>query len=103
MQKLDESQLNNTQIALSIHAQVDSKFSELKHRNLREYIYKIADLQNERSLNNFVIVVPGLHEDRKEEVENIMKSLRFRKTTQVEVFFRDGQQLAAVYEVAKGK
>ena len=103
MQKLDESQLSNTQIALSIHAQIAAEFSELKHRNLREYIYKIADLQNERGLSNFVIIVPGLYEDRKEEVENIMKSLKFRRTTQVEIFFRDGQQLAAVYEVKKGK
>jgi hypothetical protein len=103
MIKLDESQLSNTQIALGIHAQIDSEFSELKHRNLREYIYKIAGLQNERGLNNFVIVVPGLHEDRKGEVENIMKTLKFRKTTQVEIFFRDGQQLAVVYGVKKGK
>jgi hypothetical protein len=99
--KLDESQLSNTRIALSIHAQVDIEHAGLKHKNLREYIYKIAELQNERGLNNFVIVVPGIHEDRKPEVENILKTLQFRKTTQVEIFFRDGQQLAAVYEVKK--
>jgi hypothetical protein len=102
--KLDESKLNNTQIALSIHAQVDREHGELKHRNLKEYIYKIAELQNERELNNYVIIVPGIHEDRKTEVENVLKTLQFRKTTQIEIFFRDGQQLAAVYEVKnKGK
>lgn len=101
MQKLDEAQLSNTQIALSIHRYVDDNFSELKHRDLKAYIYKIAEMQNDKGLNNFVIIVPGIHEERKTEVENIMKSLQFRKTTQVEIFFRDGQQLAAVYEVKK--
>jgi predicted house-cleaning noncanonical NTP pyrophosphatase (MazG superfamily) len=103
MQKLDKAQLENTQLALQIHAQVDAEFAELKHRNLREYIYKIADMQNDRGLTSFVIVVPGIHEERNNEVENIMKSLQFRKTAQVEIFFRDGQQLCAVYEVKKGK
>ena len=101
--KLDKAQLENTQLALQIHSQVDVQFADLKHHNLREYIYKIADMQNDKGLLTFVIVVPGIHEDRKEEVENIMKSLQFRKTTQVEIFFRDGQQLCAVYEVKKGK
>lgn len=103
MVKLDKAQLENTQLALSVHAQIDAEFADLKHRNLRDYIYKIADTQNDRGLSSFVIVVPGIHEERKDEVENIMKSLQFRKTTQVEIFFRDGQQLCAVYEVKKGE
>jgi predicted house-cleaning noncanonical NTP pyrophosphatase (MazG superfamily) len=101
--QLDNAHLGNAQIALSIHDRVDKDYGELKHKNLREYIYKIAELQNETELLNFVIVVPGIHEERKSEVENILMTLQFRKPTQVEIFFRDGQNLAAVYEVKENK
>lgn len=101
MTKLDPAQLQKTQLALSIHSQVDTTYPTLKDRCLEQYIYAIAERQFNAGLDDAVVIVPGIHENRKEEVENILKKLQFRKTTQVEIHFRDGQQLRAIYQVKK--
>lgn len=101
MTKLDPAQLQKTQLALSIHAQIDSMYPTLKDRNLEQYIYAIANRQCDAGMDDAVVIVPGVHENRKTEVENVLKSLQFRKSTQVEIHFRDGQQLAAIYQVKK--
>lgn len=101
MNKLDPKQLDKTQLSLSIHAQIDQMYPNLKHANLEQYIYAIANRQFDADIDSAVVIVPDVHENRKEEVENILKRLQFRKTTQVEIFFRDGQQLAALYEVKR--
>jgi hypothetical protein len=99
--KLDPAYLEKTKHALLIHSQVDTTYPNLKDRDLRQYIYTIANRQFAEDFTDAVVIVQGIHENRKEEIENILKSLQFQNTTQVEVFFRDGQQLAAVYEVKK--
>lgn len=95
--KLDPKFLEHTNLALSIHADVDKDYPTLKHLDLRKYIQAIADRQFDRDMSTAVVIVPDVHENRKTEVENILKTLQFRKATQVEILFRDGQQLAAAY------
>lgn len=101
MTKLDPAQLQKTQLALSIHAQIDSMYPMLKDRNLEQYIYAIANRQFDAGIDSAVVIVPEIHGSRKDEVENILKKLRFRSTTQVDVYFKDGQRLGAIYQVKK--
>ena len=51
MQKLDESQLDNSKLAIFCHKEVSDRVGNLRDKNLREYIYEVAKVEELRGLS----------------------------------------------------
>lgn len=104
MVALDENYLARTQIALRVHAEISGEYEDLKDKDLAKYIYLLINRQVSKGLSDCVGIITDIHPNRKEEVENILKKLKFKNNTHIEVFWRDNSPpLMAVYQANKEK
>lgn len=86
----------NPQLArslLKINKEAEERWGGLKHSNLSIYIDKVAGVFLDEKLSAAVIIVPGIHPSRRENIQDTLKEKRFKIPTQVRVQFLDGGEL----------
>jgi hypothetical protein len=83
---------------------IDSKYPDLKDRDLATYIKAVSDAQlSDMKSDMCVVIVPGVPAYKKKEVEGILKGMRFTVSTRIQIHWNDNSDyLDAVFQIKDG-
>lgn len=100
MDNFEQYCLDKAKLIVSINERCEKVHRALKYNNVSAYIDKVMEFFYDQGLPAAVIIIPGLPQQMRSEVEEALRTKTFKIPTQIRVLFPEGE-LACQYAPKK--